>query len=136
MFQSIPRSRRTRPRDDSQGSGTEDEEISDVDAENNGDSEDEIAEHIEEEKDLANEVDDEEDWMKFQEEAKKDNSLETKSKETYPVHCPYHPAVSLIKNPTLGKYYDLLTMKRQWTYGPTLLPWFDHFRTSLACFTF
>ncbi len=29
----------------------------------------------------------------------------------------------------------LLTMKRQWTYGPTLLPWFDHFHTSLACFT-
>ncbi len=29
---------------------------------------------------------------------------------------------------------DLLTMKCQWTYGPTLLPWFDHFHTSLACF--
>ncbi len=36
----------------------------------------------------------------------------------------------------LGGYsLNLLTMKRQWTYGPTLLPWFDHFHTSLACFT-
>ena len=26
---------------------------------------------------------------------------------------------------------NLLTMKRQWTYGP----WNDHFQTSLACFT-
>ncbi len=33
------------------------------------------------------------------------------------------------------QHSDLLTMKRQWTYGPTLLPWFDHFHTSLACFT-
>ncbi len=31
--------------------------------------------------------------------------------------------------------YNLLTMKRQWTYGPALLPWFNHFDTSLACFT-
>ncbi len=31
--------------------------------------------------------------------------------------------------------HDLLTMKRQWTYGQTLLPWFDYFHTSLACFT-
>ncbi len=30
---------------------------------------------------------------------------------------------------------NLLTMKRQWTYGPTLLPWFDNFHTSLTCFT-
>ncbi len=30
---------------------------------------------------------------------------------------------------------NLLTMKRQWTYGPTLLPWFIHLHTSLACFT-
>ena len=39
--------------------------------------------------------DDEEDWLKFQEEAKKENVLETKSKETHPVHCPYFPGVSL-----------------------------------------
>ncbi|XP_064629178.1 translocation protein SEC63 homolog [Lineus longissimus] len=35
--------------------------------------------------------DDEEDWMKFQEEAKKENALETKSKESHVVHCPYFP---------------------------------------------
>ncbi len=28
------------------------------------------------------------------------------------------------------KVPHLLTMKRQWTYGPTLLPWFDHFHIS------
>ena len=27
------------------------------------------------------------------------------------------------------------SLTKQWTYGPTLLPWFDHFHTSLACFT-
>ena len=41
------------------------------------------------------EIDDEEDWIKFQEEAKKDNSLETKSKETFPVHSPYYPGVCI-----------------------------------------
>ncbi len=27
------------------------------------------------------------------------------------------------------------SLTKQWTYGPTLLPWFDHFHTSLACLT-
>ncbi len=40
-----------------------------------------------------------------------------------------------VLSPLTEKWSDLLTMKRQWTYGPTLLPWFDHFHTSLACFT-
>ncbi|WAR09208.1 SEC63-like protein [Mya arenaria] len=31
------------------------------------------------------------DWEKFQEEAKKENSLETKKKESHPVHCPHFP---------------------------------------------
>ncbi len=30
---------------------------------------------------------------------------------------------------------SLMTMKRQWTYGPTQVPLNDHFHTSLACFT-
>lgn len=34
---------------------------------------------------------DEDDWEKFQEESKKENSLETKKKESHPVHCPYFP---------------------------------------------
>ncbi len=29
---------------------------------------------------------------------------------------------------------DFLSMKWQWTYGPTLLPWNNHFHTSEACF--
>ncbi|XP_052280964.1 translocation protein SEC63 homolog [Dreissena polymorpha] len=33
----------------------------------------------------------EDDWEKFQEEAKKENTLETKKKESHPVHCPYFP---------------------------------------------
>ena len=48
---------------------------------------------VDEQDEEETEMDDEEDWMKFQEEAKKENSLETKSKETHLVHCPYFPAV-------------------------------------------
>ncbi len=29
--------------------------------------------------------------------------------------------------------YNFLSMKWQWTYGPTLLPWNNHFHTSEAC---
>ncbi|XP_074663025.1 translocation protein SEC63 homolog isoform X2 [Tubulanus polymorphus] len=36
--------------------------------------------------------DEEEDWSKFQEEMKKETILETKSKESHLVHCPYFPA--------------------------------------------
>ena len=43
-----------------------------------------------------NDEDDDDDWMKFQEEAKKENLLETKSKDTHVVHCPYYPAVSVV----------------------------------------
>ncbi len=32
------------------------------------------------------------------------------------------------------QYIDFLSMKWQWTYGPTLLPWNNHFHTSEACF--
>ncbi|KAK6187306.1 hypothetical protein SNE40_005367 [Patella caerulea] len=35
--------------------------------------------------------DDDEDWSKFQQQSKKENSLETKIKESHPVHCPYFP---------------------------------------------
>lgn len=40
-------------------------------------------------------MEEEDDWTKFQEEAKKENTLETKSKETHLVHCPFFPAVSI-----------------------------------------
>ncbi len=37
----------------------------------------------------------------------------------------------MIKNQIkISKHTDLLAMKRQWTYGPTLLPWNDYFHTS------
>lgn len=38
--------------------------------------------------------DDDDEWMAFQNETKKDNMLETKSKETHLVHSPYFPLVS------------------------------------------
>ena len=37
--------------------------------------------------------DDEEQWAKYQEEAKKEQQLDTKAKESHPVHCPYFPEV-------------------------------------------
>lgn len=33
------------------------------------------------------------DWEKYQEEFKKENILDTKKKESWPVHCPYFPEV-------------------------------------------
>lgn len=33
------------------------------------------------------------DWDKFQEELKKENSLDTVEKKSHPVHCPYFPEV-------------------------------------------
>ena len=38
-------------------------------------------------------LDDEEQWKIYQEEAKKEFSIETKAKESPPVHCPYFPEV-------------------------------------------
>jgi len=43
----------------------------------------------------SNAGDDEDMWDELQREARKDNVLETKSKETHPVHCPYFPSVRL-----------------------------------------
>jgi hypothetical protein len=40
------------------------------------------------------EEDDDEDWDAFKMESKKENSLETKRKESHSVHCPFFPAVS------------------------------------------
>ena len=40
-------------------------------------------------------VQDEEFWEEMQKDLRKENKLETKSKETHLVHCPYFPAVSL-----------------------------------------
>nr|KAG5706886.1 hypothetical protein BaRGS_021392 [Batillaria attramentaria] len=36
--------------------------------------------------------DEDDDWDTFKMESKKENSLETKKKESHPVHCPYFPA--------------------------------------------
>ncbi|XP_029655236.1 translocation protein SEC63 homolog [Octopus sinensis] len=42
-------------------------------------------------KDNPNGKDDDEDWSKYQADIKKETILETKSKESHPVHCPYFP---------------------------------------------
>jgi len=42
----------------------------------------------------SNAADDEDMWEELQREARKESILETKSKETHPVHCPYYPSVS------------------------------------------
>ena len=42
----------------------------------------------------SNAADDEDMWDELQREARKESILETKSKETHPVHCPYFPIVS------------------------------------------
>ena len=41
----------------------------------------------------SNVGDDEDVWEELQREARKESILETKSKETHPVHCPYFPSV-------------------------------------------
>jgi len=43
----------------------------------------------------SNVGDDEDMWDELQREARKESILETKSKETHPVHAPYFPNVSL-----------------------------------------
>ena len=44
-------------------------------------------------------------------------------------------SVRSYSKPHRSAHVNLLTMKRQWAYGLTLLSWSDHFHTSLACFT-
>lgn len=54
---------------------------------------------------------DEEQWKKYQEEAKKEQQLDTKVKESHPVHCPYYGEVSA----RIGVYvggYSVPTMYR------------------------
>ncbi|KAL5010504.1 hypothetical protein ScPMuIL_012809 [Solemya velum] len=41
--------------------------------------------------DNDNDDNDDDAWSKYQEESKKENMLETKARESHPVHCPYFP---------------------------------------------
>ena len=77
LLQRVPKAKTKRVRDENESSDDYNSEGSDTEG-----SDDERA------------PDDEDDWQKFQEEAKKENALETKSKETHLVHCPFFPAVS------------------------------------------
>jgi translocation protein SEC63 len=47
--------------------------------------------------------DDEDEWSEFQRESKKDSILETKSKETHLVHCPFFPSVRIFHRVELCK---------------------------------
>lgn len=46
-------------------------------------------------KKATEEEDDEDDWENYKMESKKENSLDTKLKESHPVHCPYFPGVGV-----------------------------------------
>ncbi|KAK2171190.1 hypothetical protein NP493_1094g02025 [Ridgeia piscesae] len=86
----VPHQRKGRHRASYHGSTNDD---SDTDSAYS-DSADELADQVKQQQQSDNnEEDDDDDWMKFQEEAKKENMLETKSKETHVVHCPYYPAL-------------------------------------------
>ena len=41
---------------------------------------------------------DDDDWDQYKMESKKENSLDTKKKESHIVHCPYFPGVSIKGN--------------------------------------
>ncbi|KAK3758267.1 hypothetical protein RRG08_036537 [Elysia crispata] len=68
-----------------------------TDEENNASDEEEIAEEAPEKsktKKLENDDDDDDDdeeWNSYKMESKKENSLDTKLKESHVVHCPYYP---------------------------------------------
>ena len=73
----------------------EEEDNEDVDSEeeeSHSESEQKVVKRQEESGGEGQE-DDEEQWAKYQEEAKKEQQLDTKAKESHPVHCPYFPEV-------------------------------------------
>jgi len=74
----------------------EDENSADGDTSTGEDSGDDTAAGVDSKVDGDSNVGDDEDmWDELQREARKENILETKSKETHPVHSPYFPNVRL-----------------------------------------
>ncbi len=54
-----------------------------------------------------------------------------------PISCPYTETCEGISSQKTYKgKISCMTMKRQWAYGLTELPWNDHFHTSLVCFMY
>lgn len=53
-----------------------------------------VDEPAEKTKEKGEDEDEDEDWDTFKMESKKENSLDTKKKESHRVHCPFFPAVS------------------------------------------
>ena len=94
VSQSVPKPKRAERRQRNNSDSTDDESI--VDSE-----EEEIADEItpEQGSKIDEPEEEEDDWEKFQEESKKDNALETKSKESHLVHCPYFPLVRTTASP-------------------------------------
>ena len=64
-----------------------------TDSQEEADSDQEDAEEPKESEQPADDGDDDE-WSALQEETRKENMLDAKSKETHIVHCPYFPGVS------------------------------------------
>jgi translocation protein SEC63 len=77
LFQSLPKAKTPRDRN---GDSTDEES-------------DQESEEEEKEETEGGAVRDEDDWERFQEESKRENALEAKSKESHLVHCPYFPMV-------------------------------------------
>lgn len=73
-----------------ESSGSEDEQKMEA----GGGVDDKLVEKRKEEKEKEEEEDDDDDWDNYRMESKKENSLETRKKESHPVHCPFFPAVS------------------------------------------
>ncbi|XP_025097112.1 translocation protein SEC63 homolog [Pomacea canaliculata] len=71
-----------------ESSGSEDEQKMEA----GGGVDDKLVEKRKEEKEKEEEEDDDDDWDNYRMESKKENSLETRKKESHPVHCPFFPA--------------------------------------------
>ncbi|KAI8791769.1 translocation protein SEC63 homolog [Biomphalaria glabrata] len=87
----------TKPNKSERKEKSDDVEGDDVSEEENNVSEDEEEEKPEASADKSkskkDDDDEEDDWDNYKLESKKENSLETKVKESHPVHCPYFPEV-------------------------------------------
>lgn len=63
--------------------------------------------------------DEEDDWDSYKMESKKENSLDTKLKESHLVHCPYFPGVWLI---VISFYHKIFVIFCLWIFMFVELP--------------
>ena len=92
LSQSIPKSKRG---DTGGDSGAKDDNAT-VELGSDNDSDADVDADADDDKQFGRDDDDDEAWEKFQNETRKDSSLEAKSKDSHVVHCPYFSAVRII----------------------------------------